>query len=71
MDKKGVKMLKKTCALVLLGTLLMLGGCETAIGAGKGFAGGVASTAEGVGKDTCNLFGAIQSADAWIRKNLW
>ena len=60
-------MIKKISLLFLLASFILLSGCQTAAGVGKG----MASTAEGVGKDTCSLAQAIGAADSWIRKNLW
>ncbi len=64
-------MIKKFAILILLGAFLLLSGCETAAGVTKGLAGGIHSTAEGVGKDSWNLFQAMKAADNWMRKNLW
>jgi predicted small secreted protein len=47
--------------------LLFAAGCETA----KGYASGVCSTAEGVGKDSTNAFSGLMAADEWFKKNLW
>lgn len=46
---------------------IFISGCETAAGAAKG----IAYTAEGAGKDTVGLCGAIMKLDNWIRENLW
>lgn len=50
-----------------LAILLLAGGCETA----KGFASGIASTAEGAGKDTYNAWNFLKSASSWVDNNLW
>lgn len=60
-------MIRTTCVILFLGSIILLSGCETAGGFGKG----VALTVEGAGKDTCNVFGALGAADDWMRKNLW
>ena len=52
---------------VLMLMVLLVSGCETA----KGFATGIGSTAEGVGKDSYNLWNFLKSADNWLDKNLW
>jgi len=68
MDKIKLKGGSKTMLFaVLMLMVLLVSGCETA----KGFATGIGSTAEGVGKDSYNLWNFLKSADNWLDKNLW
>jgi len=67
----AVKMKSALLVAFFCFSIILINGCETTVGAAKGVACGVGSTAEGVGKDTCNLFKFIQTVDNWMRKNLW
>jgi hypothetical protein len=58
-------------AVILISSVSLIGGCETAAGVTKGVAYGVAYTAEGAAKDTVNLWQAIIKADKWMQENLW
>jgi predicted small secreted protein len=64
-------MARKRKPVLLIGFLLLsiilINGCQTTAGVAKG----VAYSVEGAGKDTYNLFKFIQTADKWIRENLW
>jgi len=51
--------------------LLSLNGCNTVYGTAKGTAQNVHSIGEGVAKDGVGIWGAIEKADAWMRKNMW
>lgn len=55
------------CLTVFIFAALLLSGCETA----KGFASGVGSTAEGVGKDSYNFWNFLKKTDSWMSENLW
>jgi len=69
MDK--IKLAKKFAMLSVLISFVMLAGCNTAAGFGKGVGCAVGSTAEGMAKDSFNVAGAVMASDDWIRKNLW
>lgn len=80
-------MIKKISILILcLASLVIFTvGCETTRGVAKGTAGviessskvvvatgeGLCSAAEGVGKDTTNIFSFLFAADDWIKRNAW
>lgn len=53
-----------------LGTIL-LSGCNTAGGAGKGFADGTETTIEDTGNGLCTSGGFIKTLDNWIKENFW
>jgi predicted small secreted protein len=57
-------------AVVWIGALL-LSGCETAAGAGKGLAYGVYASGEGAVHDTENTYNLMMNVDEWIQENLW
>lgn len=65
MNKKGILLW-----ILLLGTIL-LNGCQTVEGAAKGVAFTIAGTANGVAKDSVNIWQAILKVDDWTKKNLW
>ena len=74
MGKKELMMLKKLYLVVVLLAVVVMSGCETARGFGEGIgsvAYGVSQTAEGVGKDSYNLFNSLMAADNWIKENWW
>jgi len=50
---------------------LLLSGCQTATGLGKGVAYGVAATAEGISKDSQDFWKFMNKADEWVKDNLW
>lgn len=66
---KEKAMLKRLTVLiaVMLGAVIMLSGCETTRG--------LEATVKGMGTDLYNGFyssaGFVQSADSWMKKNLW
>ena len=62
---------KKGIVFIVLAVVLLLSGCETTKGLGKGAVSGVASTAEGIGKDSYSTWKFILAADNWIKDNLW
>jgi len=69
-------MIKKCgVTLIVLAFSLLAVGCGTACGLGKGVATGAHATAVGTGKgmadDARGLGKAINTADNWIRENLW
>lgn len=51
--------------------VIFVSGCQTAVGATKGVAYGVAGAAQGACEDTKNAYNFIMSVDDWIRTNLW
>lgn len=67
MDKIRLNNNKVVLFAVLIFAVLSVSGCETA----KGFASGIGSTAEGIGKDSYNLWTWMKQADGWVDKNLW
>ncbi len=64
----------RPCGVVLavlwLGAVL-LSGCETTVGAGKGLAYGVYASGEGAVHDTQNTYSFIKTVDEWLQENLW
>ncbi len=71
MDKKIILKTNAGLAGIVLISCILLGGCETIGGIGKGFACGASSAAQGAGKDSHNFCEAIGKADQWIKDNLW
>ncbi|MFA5156457.1 MAG: hypothetical protein WC532_03565 [Candidatus Omnitrophota bacterium] len=67
MDKIKLKGSRVMLCAVIIFTGLLLSGCETA----KGFATGVGATAQGVGKDSYNLWTLLKKTDTWMTENLW
>lgn len=66
MDK--VKLRAKIILLAVLFAMSVTAiGCETA----KGFANGIGSTAEGIGKDSYNLWNFVKRSGGWVEKNMW
>lgn len=51
--------------------VVLLSGCETTVGAGKGLAYGVYASGEGAVHDTQNTYSFIKHVDAWLQENLW
>ncbi len=66
-----VKLAKNFAMLFVLASFVMLAGCNTAAGFGKGVGCAVGSTAEGVAKDSVDIAGGVMAADNWMRENLW
>lgn len=71
-------MRKKGFLWLVLAGIILFSGCETSKGVAEGvgstiggFACGIGSTAEGVGKDSVNLWQALLAADEWFKKNFW
>jgi len=56
---------------VLLLSLVLAAGCETAKGFATGFATGVASTTTGAAKDATGIWQGFLRMDSWMRENLW
>lgn len=71
MDKKERVMSKMFIFFLLAGMVFLSSGCQTISGIGKGIAVGVTSAAEGLSKDTRQLWNSILKADSWVKENLW
>lgn len=50
---------------------VLLSGCETTVGAGKGLAYGVYASGEGAVHDTQRAYSFIKHVDEWLQENLW
>ncbi len=70
----------KKCGLIFCLAVFLAGlsGCETTKSAAVGCSNitgeavkATGNCAQGAAKDTLTLWGALQAADDWMRKNLW
>jgi hypothetical protein len=62
---------KRLLFFCILGTIFLVGGCQTSLGLGKGVATGAEGAAIGAYSDTRSAFNFIRALDEWIKKNIW
>jgi predicted small secreted protein len=67
----GLRLKKLAPAYLLLAILLLSCGCETTGGAGSGFYSTTQKIGRGISKDARSAYSFLQSADRWMRENLW
>ncbi|HTZ11787.1 MAG TPA: hypothetical protein VMD04_05400 [Candidatus Margulisiibacteriota bacterium] len=67
----GLRLKKQVPAYLVLAVLLVSCGCETTGGTASGLYSTAQNIGRGIGKDARSAYSLLQSADRWMRENLW